>query len=446
VRPHTITVFISVILSTAVASSFFILPTSSTTLIHQPFYLLFGFSVILAIIQYIQSSEWRQAALSVIRRYLPFIITFAAGAIANLFFFATLHSGSFNVAFLGDLLRTGSLILFFILILIQGRVAPASLRFIMAAFFLPLCLGSLLFIRELSLIAHDSPIPFLAAYKLQGFQSDNPTALGTWLVITFAFCIAPLLLQRNGLTQKILLSLLATTSLALIWWTNSRGAIIGSLLGLFFVAALAYIKRQKLLRELAFLVPLIIFGSLLILPQQALNSVFVRLYPEYYQRAIDSNFKIAASTLTRAALDSTPAITSAQNRGSLWTDCPRYVVTHPFGEYGPDWGTSPSRCGQHNSLFQASVWGGWLTLGATLWLLWQVIACIIRLFRRDSTDMYTIALSVALFGVLLQSFLNSFLQFKPLWIIMALTLAYQHEKLSTTPPPSRYTAESSGNQ
>lgn len=437
------TSLISLLISVAIASSFFIIPaTGAPTIISQPFYFFFGLVCILALIQSFTSEAWRQMILKVGKQYGMLFCLLITGVVINVLFYAHENSGSPNPDFIGDFLRTVSLILLFLFILTQGRVAFSSLRYIIAAFFIPLCLTSLLFIRDLNPIMQASTIPLLAAYKLQGFQSDNPTALGAWLVITFSFCITLLLLDRNESLKKYLLGLASVASLALTWWTNSRGALIGALLIMLAVALIARIKQGQSLQKIILIPALIISVSLLILPPQARTSVFVRLYPQHYQLAINSDFKLPSSVVAGNVFDSLPQLTSAQNRGTLWADCPRYTLTHPFGEYGLNFSSIPTTCGQHNSLFQASFWGGWLTLGAILWLLFRLIQSAIQLFRRDSTDIYTVALSGALLGVLIQSFLNSFLQFKPLWIIAALLLAYHYEKISSKKEPAVYTVES----
>ena len=421
-RTKALDAWIDLLLALSVASSFFIVSGGVWKV--QPFYLFFVAAVILVALKLCILPEYRSSVVTTWRNYCYPLALFVAAGLVNIFFYGRAHSWDLHPPFTADFFRTILLIVFFIIILVQVSQGFERTKYLRVAFFVPLALAPLLLLADIGKVMASQTFPLFGGYKLQGFQSDNPTALGAWLVVAFALCIVPVFIRQHRPWVRVGFAALSIITLALLWWSNSRGAVIGSLLILTVLILVSWRWRQMKVWSAIGLTLLVVAGSLIMLPRQARTSVFVRFYPAYYNQALEQDFNVPFSFIARGIFGSLPSLTSSQTRGELWADCPMYVLTRPLGEYGPPLTNRPLACGQHNSLFQAAFWSGWVGFGAILWFLVTVLRSAARLLRFAPTDIHALWLSGAFAGVLIQSLLNSFLQFKPLWILGALLIAY----------------------
>lgn len=424
---------IDVLLALACASAFFILPglgTGGRT--GQPFYLLLGIASIGFLYKCLYLPSYRISVSRVLKEYGLPLFFFISLTSLNLFFYALAHEFRSSALFASDFYRTLALLLFFLIVVSQVSTGWKRLKWLRWSWLIPLVLAPALFIGDIGAFIQTQVIPFFGGYKLQAFQSEDPTALSTWLLITFALCATSVFSTYYRRSQRIFFGAASVITMALIWWSNSRGALFAAAAILCVVAVLACRTRQIRPSMATFLAIFILICGFLILPDQAKTSVFVRFYPQYYASALAQNFRVPADSMFRGIFSDTPSFTSAQNRGQLWAPCPADIASHPLGEFGPELFSVRTFCGQHNSLFQAAFWGGWVAFIVIGWFFWRVIRIGTGLIRLRPDDPNSLWLTLAFSGVLLQSLLNSFLQFKPLWIIAALLVAYERTRQDST--------------
>ncbi len=419
VRVKTLDAWIDAALALTVASSFFIFPDLGWGVqLFQPFYFFLGAAALGSLIKWWQVPDYRQESFALLRKYGVPLAFFIGAAGINIFFYSVARGAAAQPPFAIDLYRTILLMVFFGIILLQGTT-----RWIKPAFFTAFALTPVLFITNLETLTSTSTNSSLIfnGYKLQGLQGGDPTALATWLLVPFAICAVEAFNPQRQKKLRALAVLGASIIMALIWWSNSRGAIIMAIVFLLTLTILArYREQTRLIFDLGMSV-LILFLSIALLPQQARGTVFGRFYPQEYGAVVDQDFRVSNRVIFKKFLSEVPDLTSGQSRGELWADCPRYVLTHPFGEYGPELPpyAQGTACGQHNSLFQAAFWAGWIGIVVIGWLAWQA------LIRMMQLQPLWIALAFA--GILAQAFLNSFLQLKVVWIVLALLLISKSE-------------------
>lgn len=454
-------------ISLAIFSSFFILRNFHLGSIKLPqlFYLFLFIALINTSLKVLFLAEHKEILKKILQKYARLMILFFIFIIPNLiFYFINYQTSDLPIFFLPDLGRVIAEIILAILIIIHLTINKQAYVWLMTAFFVPLTLTPLLFFRDIDKLMTDLPDQFFSLYSLQALQY-NTTSLATWLIVAFAFSIS--FLFRKIQDKKILTSCLFGLSTiiitSLIWWTNSRGALVGILL-ISLVVSFIFYWKQKIKLLCAFIVLLLMFIiSLNILPPQAKTSIFVRYYPQYRQEAIKSNFKVESvkelvtktevkpqiiPTVTQKPTNDVvvtvkveekitpkgPSLLADQDRQNFWPKHILYVLNHPLGAYGPKFLSLPNevefREGEHNTILQAGKWGGLGALIIILLILFYISKLSINLIKKYGDSPYVIGLTMAFLGTLILMMLNSFIQLKTFWILIAMIIAYSWQKES----------------
>ncbi|PIQ69366.1 MAG: hypothetical protein COV90_01710 [Candidatus Tagabacteria bacterium CG11_big_fil_rev_8_21_14_0_20_41_11] len=439
---HFLTTIIHYSLTLAIASSFFIIPGIhvGNIPIPQPFY-FFSFLALtgIAIKLFRSPSHFYSKQVFFWLKILALLIIFFS--INVLFYFAA--TGSFTVPYGKDLARVLILVLLFVAILINTTFDRSSLPWLVGALFIPLTLAPVILLRNIDTARTILPLDFFSGYALQAMQY-NPSSLGAWLIIPFGL-LAPMLLDPSfRRSLRIVSAIVTTTLMALIWWTNSRGTILAAI---FILITTAVIYRKKdislsiIFRGIG-IVAIIIIGGFLVLPSQAKTSVFVRFYPQYFQTALQKDFFVPIQQITPKIFISPPNITKAQDRQTLWPEYMRFVATHPLGEFGPALPFEKKgfvyEGAEHNTILQTGAWGGWGALIVFVYFLYEIFktSALNIIKQPENARHVAVGLLMAFIGVLVIALLNSFLQVKTLWFLMAILAAYSLRDTSEAKSPS----------
>jgi hypothetical protein len=409
-------------LALATASSFFIVPGLKI----QLFYLLFAFAFLAFLAKLRQVPQYRAALVRCVRTFGLPLLAFILFVGLNVLLYAVSHAGSFDVSFLPDYIRTVIMIVFFIVVAVQGTELWEHLTWLKRSFLIPLILSPLLLVSDVAAVASRSPLLIFDGYKLQGFQGNNPTALAAWLVISFALCAVPVFNRARSGRSRIVYGVLAVLCMALIWWTNSRGALLSVGATLAVAVVFSYLHQRAKITASVSIALLILLVSFIILPRQAKTTVLIRFYPASVGSASVQNFQLPVKDFIKTAITMKPSFTAGQTRGEQWAPCPRFIALHPLGYFGSGVGMAdPASCGFHNSFFVAAAWGGWVAAFVYAWFIWHVLAAGYRSARGAGYSEDPLWLTLAFFGIVILAMLNGFIQLKMFWILAGMIIAWR---------------------
>jgi len=120
----------------------------------------------------------------------------------------------------------------------------------------------------------------------------------------------------------------------------------------------------------------------------------------------------------------------------------RFVATHPLGEFGPALPFEKKgfvyEGAEHNTILQTGAWGGWGALIVFVYFLYEIFktSALNIIKQPENARHVAVGLLMAFIGVLVIALLNSFLQVKTLWFLMAILAAYSLRDTSEAKSPS----------
>jgi len=395
-----------------------------------------GFCVLLQ-----RSSEYRLQAKELIREY--------GVAIAVFFFFIALNIGwYFHSAsqmpkpyFLINVYRFSTLLLFSFILIIHTTTYKKMPVWVSRTLFIPLIFSPLLFFRNLD-NARDLFPSFFSGYRLQGLLY-NETSLSVWLLITLGVSTHFLFkaLENQEKYKILLYSLCTFFSISLLWWTHSRAGIVFAMI-FFWFTSYVFLKKQRLGLWLSIILTIGLFStSLLLLPPKAKVSIFFRYYPDQIQEVqLRENNKggIQSEIIAKNMTSDLPNFTHSQDRLNLWKSYGAYIVSRPLGSFGPAIFTTktPELVERaHNSVLQAGMWGGWVTLILVGVFFLQLVYKSHLLLLRARADAFILGIIAGFCGVLLLAMLNSYLDFKVFWVLISLIISYSALQKKTLEQP-----------
>lgn len=396
-------------LSLAIVSSFFIIENFHiySTSLPQLFYLFLFIVFVCSGIKYAKLPAYRLIVHQTWSRYGKWIVLFLSCIVLNLLFYFFKNSWHSLPFFAADIGRVIANICFAMILLAELTHQPRSRMWILGAFLVPLVLSVILVVRNSELLKHILPSDFFSENSLQAFQ-HNPTSLATWLIITFSVCISYLWesMKHRDYLHRVFLFLGTILSASLVWWTHSRGALLGAVAIAFMTLFLSYRKQRTTLWIGVLLIVAIFSVAKFILPLEIQKSITQRYYPNSTSHVV-------------------PDFTHSQDRQHFW---PNYIVfdlNHPLGAYGPRLapGTNDIGDGEHNTLLQAGRWGGWGALSLVGMFLFYLFSTSYKTLKENTYGAYAIAITSSLVGIFILLMLNNFLQLKQFWIIAACVIA-----------------------
>lgn len=430
---QTLDILITISLTLAIISSFFILKNLHIGSIKLPqlFYFFVIISFISLSLKIRLSLEYKDSLKKIIKKYGIWIFIFFLFVSINIFFYLINYEVyKLYPSFLVDLFRVIIAIMVAITIILHLGLNKTAHKWLMIAFFTPLILSPLIFFRDIDKIIKMFSPEFFSNYSIQALQY-NPTSLATWLVITFSFSLSFLFnkIKEKKTFHIFILSLTTIFTTSLIWWTNSRGALLASII-IFLILGFLFYKNKKIKLILIPIYLFIIYSiSLLILPPQAKTSIFIRYYPQYRQEVVESNFIYnIVEEIEKEKHLSVPNLTNAQDRQNFWPKHIVYLINHPFGIYGPKFFSFSNidtlHDGEHNTIMTAGKWGGWVSMTIITLFLFYIFKIITISIKKYSDNPYLLGLSMSYFGIFLLAMLNSFINLKTFWIIPAMIIAF----------------------
>ena len=410
---------ISILLALAITSAFFIFPNLHIGNIALPqlFYFFFFVACIIILLKLIYYSTYRKVFLLAINRIRTYYILFA---LLISFILLNFIYSSYNGIFISietkiDVLRIVVMLFFFLIVIVHiilcGRKILTPL---LASLYISVTLFPLFIIRDITLVRSYFPL-FFDGPKIQAFQY-NPTSLATWLIVSFGMITSTFFILKYSVIKKIFLLISCTLMMGLIWWSESRGAIVG---GVIITISLLIFVILKLKAKIWTTLPLalcIIIVSLFLLPDQTKKHLEYRFFThglQNYSSVLQFNLlsgqKREISSHAYINLISSNPISS-----NITLQNQMKIARYDTKKYGD---------GSHSTLFQAANLGGWGAMFVMVVFFTKISFAMYRLIK-NSNDPIALGISSAFFGTFILLMLNDFLQLKTLWIVSAIIVAY----------------------
>lgn len=337
----------------------------------------------------------------------------------------------------------------FLLIIYYGR-EKKFLKYALLAFLSSLFLSSFLVLENSN--SHFSP--FITDFRLIGFHT-GPTILASLLIIPLAILLSYLILSR----KKIISGIGITLILALIFWTGTRAswlAIFFMMIFIFFY----YIRKSK--NKIKFTANLILWSiviasiAFIIIPREAQNMIFIRIYPHYIEdlyvkkEIVETTEVVSEKLLTRVSTISLPGITQKnivgvikdsyakkdkkfipslphEDRQIILPKSLKVFMLHPFGlglqfyRIQQQILVNDLPAGAHSTFLTTLLIGGPGALIIILFLLYKTLKSLIVIKNRNT---YWLSICLSLIGLIVVLIFDDRLTYPWFWIIPALAIAW----------------------
>jgi len=387
--------------------------------------------------------NWKSDELRLKRQVFLYWLKYPAILVAFLFISSlwslfVFHQGSFisNVMNHG---RIGLGVAAFFLTIFFGFQNERYVRWITYSFLSSLVITPLLFASEGTILGNflvASPV----AYSFLGFE-PGPAVLGNLLIVPIVILFS-LYLVRGGWSRYLYW---AGTALlvAFLWWTTSRAAWAGGLVGM-VVAAGVHIRQHAAGRPMAkhavralISVFMIYVVGLGILSPLARNTVILRVFPHLkLYPIVAGQVATGQGMITRLRLPTLSFwevnervidIGFDADRGVLWKQYLFYFFGNPIG-FGPAYASivhalngSGVYANAHSTWLQVALSGGVGALITFIFFLYQIGRRMMK-FVRYRRDAIAIGVAGSFVGLLVAMSFFDGLDFRWWWIIMGLAV------------------------
>ena len=410
---------ISILLALSITSAFFIFPNLHINNIALPqlFYFFFLLACSIILFKFIYYSTYRKAFLLAINRIRTYFILFT---LLISFFLLNLIFSSYNGIYISteakiDILRIIIIFLFFLIVIVHIILCGKKiLNPLLASLCVSVTLFPLFIIKDIIHIRSYFPL-FFDGPKIQAFQY-NPTSLAAWLIVSFGIIISFFFIQKLPIIKKIFLLIACTLMMGLIWWSESRGAIVS---GIIITMSLSIFLILKLKAKVWNVLPLafcIIIISFFLLPNQTQKHLEYRFFTYGFQNYSSLlQFNMLSSQKREISIPAyLKLVVLSPISSNITQQNQTKIEKYDNEKYGD---------GSHNTLFQAAYLGGWGAMVVMVVFFIKIIFAIYR-FIKNSNDPIALGISLAFFGTFVLIMLNDFLQLKTLWIVSAIIVAY----------------------
>ncbi len=269
--------------------------------------------------------------------------------------------------------------------------------------------------------------------------TNNPNIISKTLITPSLFFMVSALFESKKRWLKVAYILLSCTSVALLFWCNSRGAVLGLAVGAIFVWLIFSLNAftwKKLIYGGTIILLILVLGFSLTPgggKQAILNRILNPRDPnsDYHQIKDKSLAEIVSKSLTvKPKSDShipSPAARSTvlDSRLQIWPAYLKLLLINPWG-FGPNThmnvvsGGKDYNIGPHNTYIEVLLWGGIIGIFSFLYLLGSTFKNL-KIQSQSNLNRISVAVLGTLIAFAVSFVFNDSLQFFWFWIILALS-------------------------
>jgi len=278
-------------------------------------------------------------------------------------------------------------------------------------------------------------------YRFQLF--DNfPSSVSYYLIVSLSLLLVSALVSLCPLKKKFFVYFLFGSGLfGILLWTQTRAGWMGFgavMLVVFWGWILksdqGAITRLKLFLAGGLILAMLMVLGFLVLPYYAKNEVINRVFLIRPQiEAVGLNFEEVETELVVQKIfqEVVKPSFSERSRVYLWRAYLEKLVRFPLGlglNHSPPIFEGAPR-GPHNTFLEVAAFGGVLTLGGYVYLLYLAISNLIAGLKQNQDFRWSLYLLAALVGLVVASQFDNMSTFRIMWVILGLGIFFEKKAM-----------------